>query len=93
MDVTGSGSVTALNTGIKPVESSLAAAYSFNKTVYVNMKDNSKGDIYIYNAEGKLIRSVPALQGLNSIDLDATGVYIVKVLTSNVNMVKKVWVK
>jgi hypothetical protein len=93
VDVTGSGSVTALNMGIKPVESSLAAAYSFNKTVYVNMKDNSKGNIYIYNAEGKLIRSVPALQGLNSIDLDATGIYIVKVLTANVNMVKKVWVK
>ncbi len=88
-----SGSVTALNTGLKPVESSLAAAYSFNKTVFVNLKDNSKGDIYVYNAEGKLIRSVPALQGLNSIDLDATGIYIVKVLTSNVNIVKKVLVK
>jgi len=93
VDVIGNGSVTALNTGIKPVESALAAAYSFNKTVYVNMKDNSKGDIYVYNAEGKLIRSIPALQGLNRIDLDATGIYIVKVLTLNVNMVKKVWVK
>ena len=93
VDVTGSGSVTALTTNIKPSESSLAAAYSFNKTLFVNMKDSSKGDIYIYNAEGKLIRSLPAVQGLNRIDLDATGIYIVKVLTLNVNMVKKVWVK
>ena len=90
--VTGNGNVT-LNTSIKPAESSLAAAYSFNKTIYVNMKDNSKGDIYVYNAEGKLIRSLPAMQGLNSIDLNVTGIYIVKVMTLNVHMVKKVWVK
>lgn len=93
LNVTGSGSVTPLNTGIKPTESALAAAYSFNKTIFVNMKDNSKGDIFLYNTDGKLICSVPAVQGLNKINVNITGIYIVKVLTLNVNMVKKVWVK
>ena len=93
INVTASGNVTPFNTGIKPAESPLAAAYSFNKTVFVNNKDNSKGDIFIYNSEGKLIRSLPAVQGLNRIDLDIPGIYFVKVLTTRINLVKKVWIR
>ena len=92
VNITVNGSVTAL-TGIKPAESPLAAAYSFNKTIFVNMMDNSKGDIHIYNAEGKLIRSIPAVQGLNRVDLNVPGIYIVKVLTTKTNLVKKVWIR
>ncbi len=36
-------------------ESVNANIYSYQNTVYVNMKDNVKGDVYIYNTAGQLI--------------------------------------
>jgi len=93
VNVTSSGNVTALHTGIEPAENARAAAYSFNKTIFVNLNDNAKGNIHIYTAEGKLIHSLTAAQGLNSIGINVPGIYIVKISTTKTNLVKKVWVK
>jgi len=91
-NITASGTVTPF-TNIVLNEKPMADAYSFQKTVYVNLKDNSKGDILIYAMNGKLIRTIPAVLGLNRVDLDIQGIYIVKVITTKVNLVKKVWIK
>ena len=84
---------TLLNTGFNFDESSLSDAYSFQKTVYINNKDNTKGEVFIYTTGGKLVYSAPAVQGISRYYLNEPGVYIVKIITSNVNLVKKVVIK
>lgn len=91
-NVTGSGSVTPF-TGTTFYDRSVVDVYSFQKTIYVDLKDIAKGDILVYNVQGKLIRSLPALQGLSRIDPDVPGIYIVKVQTAKISLVKKVWIK
>jgi hypothetical protein len=69
-----------------------ANIYSFQKTVFVNMKGQSKGDIYIYNISGQLVATRLAAQGMNEIGLAFTGNYVVKVVTLDNSMVRKVFV-
>jgi hypothetical protein len=86
-------STLPLNTGFNFDESAQSDAYSFQKTVFVNIKDNAKGEILIYTAGGKLVFSTPAVQGISRFYLKMPGVYIIKVHTSTVNMAKKVVIK
>lgn len=92
VDVTVNGSVTPF-TGISLNEKPMADVYSFQKSIYVNQRDIASGDILVYNVQGKLMRSIPAAQGLNRINIDVPGIYIVKVLSPKINLVKKVWIK
>ncbi len=84
---------TLLNTGFNFDEKALSDAYSFQKTVFINNKDNTKGEFFIYTSGGKLVYSAPAVQGITRYYLNEPGVYVVKVITSNVNMVKKLVIK
>lgn len=86
-------STLPLNTGFNFDESAQSDAYSFQKTVFVNIKDNAKGEILIYTVGGKLVFSTPAVQGISRFYLKMPGVYIIKVHTSTVNMAKKVVIK
>ena len=74
-------------------ESTVANIYSNNQTVYVNMKDQVKGDIFVYDISGKLITSKVSVQGTTEIGLNVTGNYIVKVITKDNTEVKKVFIK
>jgi hypothetical protein len=74
-------------------ESTVANIYSNNQTVYVNMKDQLKGDIFVYDISGKLITSKVSVQGTTEIGLNVTGNYIVKVITKDNTEVKKVFIK
>jgi hypothetical protein len=69
-----------------------ANIYSFQKTVFVNMKGQTKGDICIYNIAGQLVASKAAAQGMNEIGLSVTGNYVVKVVTRDSSVVRKVFV-
>lgn len=90
--VTSNGTVTPF-TGIPSVEKSVADAYSFQKTIFVDIKDNSKGEIYIYTVSGKLVFSAAAVQGISRYYFNVPGIYIVKIQTTNTNLVKKVMIK
>jgi len=79
--------------GIADNQQETANIYSFQKTVYVNLNNQSKGDIFIYNISGQLVASVASAQGLNSIYLANSGNYIVKVITLKKTVVSKVFVK
>ena len=79
--------------GVNDLENSFANIYSNSRIVYVDLKDNVKGDIFIYNISGQLVASVPAAQGKSKISLVNTGNYIVKVITDQSTMVKKVFVQ
>lgn len=70
-----------------------AAIYSNLNTVYINLKGQSQGNIYVYNMAGQLITTQPAKQGMNEIRLQHSGNYIVKVVDRTNSTVKKVWNK
>jgi len=49
-----------------------------------------KGDIYIYNVAGQLVATKLSAKGMNEININNTGHYIVKVITRTKTVVKKV---
>ena len=74
-------------------ESSFANIYSNARTVYIDLKDNVKGDVFVYNISGQMVATLPAASGSKRIILANTGNYIVKVITNQSTMVKKVFVQ
>jgi hypothetical protein len=76
-------------------ETEIASAniYSFGKTVHVNMNAGVMGDIYIYNISGQLVASKASAQGTTQIGVPVTGNYIVKVISRNNTVVRKVSVQ
>ena len=78
--------------GLTPTKNVEAAIYSYQRTVHINMKDQVKGDIFIYNISGQQVASKLAAQGMNEIKLTGTGNYIVKVISKNSTTVRKVFI-
>ena len=64
--------------------------YSCQKIVFVNLKDQVKGNIIIYNISGQMVAYMASATGSNRINLPATGNYIVKVISDKSTIVKKV---
>jgi hypothetical protein len=78
--------------GDKPV-SDLTSIYAVDMTVYVNFSAEN-GDIAIYNILGQEISRTGAVNGLNKISVpQGNAVYIVKVISDNTTVTKKVFVK
>lgn len=82
-------SVTSLTDPAK----SLANIYSYQNTAFIDLKDQAKGNIFIYNVSGQLIRTQAASKGMNEVKLPNTGIYMVKVITAKSTMVKKIWIE
>lgn len=78
---------------INEAENTIANIYSFSRTVYINLKDNVEGDIYIYTVSGQLVATIPSASGSKKISLANAGNYIVKVITNKNTIVKKVFVQ
>ena len=78
---------------VDDVENSFANIYSSSRTVYVDLINNVKAEIFIYNTAGQLVAKVPAAQGSSRISLANTGNYIVKIISDKSTMVKKVFVQ
>ena len=81
-----------LYTGTDETESQVATVYSYEHTIHVNLNDWVKGDILIYNIEGQQVAAKTPAQGINSFALPGTGIYIVKVITGEQTMVRKVFI-
>ncbi|MFZ4707611.1 MAG: T9SS type A sorting domain-containing protein, partial [Bacteroidales bacterium] len=79
--------------GIADDQPQAADIYSYQKTVYINLNDNGKGDVFIYNISGQLVASIPSARGMNRVDLANMGNYIIKVVTGKATEVRKVFVK
>jgi len=78
---------------VEETKNTEAAVYSYQQTVHINMKDVEKGDIYIYNIAGQLVASKLTARGMNEIRLPNAGNYIVKVITKNSTVVRKVFIQ
>ena len=79
--------------GVNESKKADPAIYSYQHTVHINMKDQLKGDIYIYNIAGQQVASRLSAQGMNEIKLPYTGNYIVKVISKNSTVVRKVFIQ
>ena len=66
--------------------------YSYQKTAYINLNKQLKGDIFIYNMAGQLVATKLSAKGMNEIKLNALGNYIVKVVTDKTAQVKKIYI-
>jgi hypothetical protein len=75
------------------VSTEVNSIYAVNQTVYVDFTA-VKGDITIYNILGQEISRTGAINGLNLVSVpQGNAVYIVKVITDNSTVTKKVFVK
>lgn len=81
--MTGTGDPTAQS----------ALIYSHFKTVYVNLTDAEKGEVFVYGVSGQLLATKKACRGINAINIPTAGVYLVKVLSGKQAFVKKVWIE
>lgn len=71
----------------------LVNIYSYNKDVYVTVPENTKGNIVIFNMMGQEVASTTITDVLNIIPLEKGAYYVVKVLSSESVVTKKVFVK
>jgi PKD repeat protein len=67
--------------------------YGYSRTVYVDLKNKAKGDIFIYNISGQLVAAKKEAYGMNTFSLDNTGNYIVKIISPETILVKKLWIQ
>jgi hypothetical protein len=79
--------------GVDEKETTSANIYSYQQTVYVNLADNTNGDIYIYNLAGQLVTAKESASGSVRIGLSSTGVYMVKVVTQKETLTQKVVIR
>jgi hypothetical protein len=75
---------------VNELNPSVANIFSSGANVYVDLKQNSGGTIYVYNMLGQLITSSSVTQGVNRINISTSGAYIVKLVSSGNTMAKKV---
>jgi hypothetical protein len=76
-----------------PVNEEISNIYAFQQDVYVNF-NGTRGEISIYNILGQEISRTVATNGMNVLSVpQGNSVYIVKVVTDNVSVTKKVFVK
>jgi hypothetical protein len=79
--------------GVDEKETTSTNIYSYQQTVYVNLADNTNGDIYIYNLAGQLVTAKESASGSVRIGLSSTGVYMVKVVTQKETLTQKVVIR
>lgn len=66
--------------------------YAYSQNIHIDFRSRLKGDILIYNLSGQLVAGRYSAVGMNSISIPGSGIYIVKVITPEKTLVKKVWV-
>lgn len=64
--------------------------YSFGKTIYVNLNGQEDADIFIYNVSGQTIESKHSASGINHIEVNLPGTYMVKVVNKESCEIRKV---
>ena len=79
--------------GFEETPVSEIAIYSHHKTAYINLRDQLKGDIYIYNMTGQLITSRETAIGLVSVGINTPGIYIVKVVSEKKTTTAKIFIQ
>ena len=75
------------------LENSKVNIYSYQQTVFINLLNEVEGDIFIYNVAGQLVNFKASAKGSNEMKLRTIGTYIVKVITKDNTVVRKVYIQ
>ncbi|MCD4746383.1 MAG: T9SS type A sorting domain-containing protein [Bacteroidales bacterium] len=79
--------------GVDEPEKAPVNIYSYNKDIYVTVPGGTKGDIVVYNIMGQEIANAPINSALSKVTLNKSGNYIVKVLSKQSVVSRKVFIK
>lgn len=79
--------------GIEHSSGELYNIYSFNKAVYVAVPINTNGTITVYDMMGQEVTKAPINSTVNTITLERSAYYVVKVLGNENIVTKKVFIK
>ena len=67
--------------------------YSYHKNIYVTVPENTKGYITVYDMMGKEVANAAINSTLNTITLEKSAYYVVKVLSNESIVTEKVFIK
>ena len=67
--------------------------YSNSHNVFVDLKNNSGAEIFIYTISGQKIVTAKGVKGMNTFNMNTAGNYIVKIVCPETSLVKKVWIQ
>ena len=67
--------------------------YSSQKDVYVSVPANTEGEIVVYNIMGQEVARTIITDVINKVTLDNSAYYVVKVMSNESVVTKKVFVK
>jgi len=83
---------TASTTGINEITESCIKAYSFNKTLFIQLQDQTTGELKIYSLNGTEVYNKSLSEQNHKIDLSALtqGVYVIKIQTGSTLTTKKI---
>jgi C1A family cysteine protease len=76
--------------GIIEADNSSLGIYANHNIVYIDLKDNVRGDVFITNINGQLVASALAVHGNRQISLAKPGTYIVRLITDKESLIKKI---
>ena len=79
--------------GVDEPENGTVNIYSYSNNIYVNVPENVKGDIVVYNVMGQEIARKAINTALNTIMIQESANYIVKVISNDNIITQKVFVK
>jgi len=69
-----------------------ADVFSYNHVVHVTLKDQIRGDIFIYNTKGQVVATRTSVTGKTDIDLRENGIYILKLIASGNTLVREIMI-
>lgn len=79
--------------GIEDPASSEVNIYSYGNDIYINLEENTSGQVDIYNLSGQLISSLPVNAANNKVSIATSGYYMVRYISANETITRKVFIQ
>lgn len=96
-DLSGNNSLRTTNifvslvSHINKLNNSELKLYTANKTLYISISNNAK--LYVYDINDRLVISKPIFEGINSVQIPKTGVYMIKIDGNKATIAQKVFIE
>ena len=82
-----------LGIGHSNPQNAISTIYVVDKSIYIDLLSPVVGIVNIYNVTGQLVKIAKITKGLNKEVLTTSGIYIIKLLYGNAEVIKKVWIQ
>jgi len=78
---------------IEDNQAEINSIFASGNQINIMLNAGIKGEVFIYSINGQLIKSASFTEGFNQVNIDKTGNYIVKVITSTGVITEKVFIR